>query len=330
MVREVTDSDTLAMVRQTSRDVFTGVPTSRTMSDLGWYGLFTPEDVGGSGWRPVEACAVAEQAGAAYSPSSWAESAIAACALSALSSTRHLVDSVLCGQTTATFSTGRMTIGTSSVPRVSGVFPFSPGLPAGVLIVVSEDGTVGAAVEGNAGVSIEEQTDSLDTTRSFHCLRLHDAEAVPIEPGQLAWLTTTAQMLSCADTVGALGKAIEVVTTHLVERQAFGSPLASFQVIQHRLVDLSILHASAQALVYRAAEAIEQKSDGSLVDATHVFLSARAIPALEDCIQLAGGMGFTWEFPIHHALRRVLTNCTTIRTPRRSSDRLATSRGWSR
>jgi alkylation response protein AidB-like acyl-CoA dehydrogenase len=57
-------------------------------------------------------------------------------------------------------------------------------------------------------------------------------------------------------------------------------------------------------------------------------LSARAVPALEDCVQLAGGMGFTWEFPIHHALRRALTNCVAIRTARLSTNRLARSRAW--
>jgi alkylation response protein AidB-like acyl-CoA dehydrogenase len=94
------------------------------------------------------------------------------------------------------------------------------------------------------------------------------------------------------------------------------------------LVDLSILHTSAKALVFRAAKAIEQKTGASLVDAAHLYLSARAVPALEDCVQLSGGMGFTWEFPIHHALRRVLTNCAAIRTSRLSGNRLARSQGW--
>jgi len=324
----VTDSETLAIVRQTSHDVFADAPTTRTMADLGWFGLFTPEEMGGSGWRPVEACAIAEEAGAAYSPSSWAESAIAAGALSALPARHVEVDAVLSGETTASFCTGRIEADSSSGSRVSGVFPFSAGLPARVVVVTDEDGDTGAVVDGEDGISIEEQSGCLDTTRSLHCLRLSEAETAPLGGSPLAWLTTTAQILSCADTVGALSTAIKVVTNHLIERQAFGTSLASFQAIQHRLVDLEILHVSAQALLYRAAEAIELKTDASLADATHIFLSARAIPALEDCVQLAGGMGFTWEFGIHHALRRALTNSAAVRTRRLSGARLANSRGW--
>jgi alkylation response protein AidB-like acyl-CoA dehydrogenase len=315
------------MVRRTARDVFADDPSVRQLADLGWYGLFTPEDRGGSGWRPVEACAIAEEAGAAYSPSSWAESALAASALSALSHARDQMDPVLAGETSATFCTGQITLD-AAVSRASGVFPFSAGLPAHILVVADGEGDVGAIVDGDDGVALEEQGDCLDTTRSLHRLRLSNAGAAPLEREHLGWLTATAQLLSCADTVGALGRAIEVVTTHLVERQAFGSPLASLQVIQHRLVDLTILHTSAQALILRAAEAIEQKSGTFLVDSAHVYLSARAVPALEDCVQLSGGMGFTWEFPIHHALRRALTNGAAMRTARLSSNRLARSRGW--
>jgi alkylation response protein AidB-like acyl-CoA dehydrogenase len=197
------------------------------------------------------------------------------------------------------------------------------------MVVTDEEGSVGAVVHEDEKVALDEQSGCLDTTRRFHALRLNDADAAPIDGSPLAWLTTTAQLLSCADTVGALRRAIVAVTNHLLERQAFGSSLASFQVIQHRLVDLEVLHASAQALVQRAAVAIEGRHNASLVDAAHVFLSSRAVPALEDCVQLAGGMGFTWEFPVHHALRRALTNSSSTRTPRASSNRLALSRGWS-
>jgi alkylation response protein AidB-like acyl-CoA dehydrogenase len=327
MVEKVTDAETLAMVRHTARDVFAGDPTDRQLADLGWHGLLTPEAKGGSGWRPIEACVIAEEAGAAYSSSAWAENAVAASALSAVSHDSDPVERVLAGETSASFCTGRMTLDTA-VSRTSGAFPFSAGLPAQILLVADAEGDVGAVVDGDEGVAVEEQADCLDTTRSFHCLRLSDADATPLERHQLGWLTATVQLLSCADTVGTLGRAIEVVTAHLVERQAFGSSLASLQVIQHRLVDLTILHTSAHALVSRAAEAIEQRTGGSLVDAAHVYLSGRAVPALEDCVQLSGGMGFTWEFPVHHALRRALTNRAAIRTVRLSGNRLARSRGW--
>jgi alkylation response protein AidB-like acyl-CoA dehydrogenase len=270
---------------------------------------------------------VAEEAGAAYSPHPWAETALAASALSTLPPFTERLDAVLAGELSATFCTGEIHLDPDG-SRASGVFPFSAGLPAQILVVASRDGDAVGVVEGDEGVTLDEQADSLDSTRDFRCLRLSAARVGPFATAHLGWLTATAQLLSCADTVGTLGRAIDIVTTHLVERKAFGSPLASQPVIQHRLVDLSILHASARALVFRAAETIEQMAGASLVDAAHVYLSARAVPALEDCVQLSGGMGFTWEFPIHHALRRALTNSAAIRTARISSDRLAASRGW--
>ncbi len=199
----VSDAETLAMVRQTAHDVFTDAPTPGQLADLGWYGLFTPEHLGGSGWRPREACIIAEEAGAAYSAGSWVEIALAASAL-AVSPESGLLDAVLSGETSASFCTGRITLGAGPGPRVSGAFPFSAGLPAQVIVVTDEDGSVGATVHGHEGVTLDEQKGCLDTTRSFHCLRLRDADAAPIDASELGWLTTTAQLLSCADTIGAM------------------------------------------------------------------------------------------------------------------------------
>ena len=218
-----------------------------------------------------------------------------------------------------------MALGGGTTPRVSGTFPFSAGLPAQVIVVTDENGSVGAAVRGHEGVTLDQQDACLDTTRSFHCLRLHEADAVPIDVGELGWLTTTAQLLSCADTIGALRRAIEPSRDHLLERQAFGSSLASFQVIQHRLVDLEVLHASAQALVQRAAGAVEEKSDPPWSTPRTSSLPVVPFPHSKIASNFPAAWALRGSSPSITRLRRALTNGSMMRTRRASSDRLALS-----
>ena len=55
---------------------------------------------------------------------------------------------------------------------------------------------------------------------------------------------------------------------------------------------------------------------------------AKAPAAVDECMQLSGGIGFTWEYPLHHELRRVFTNGYLLGTARSSRALLAERSGW--
>jgi alkylation response protein AidB-like acyl-CoA dehydrogenase len=132
--------------------------------------------------------------------------------------------------------------------------------------------------------------------------------------------------------LGALSTTFERLVGYLKERIAFGAPIASFQAVQHRLVDLFVFEAKARAVVMKAARALvadENLDDAiTLAAAAHAFVAAKATAAVDECMQLSGGIGFTWEYPLHHELRRVFTNGYLLGTARYSRALFAERSGW--
>ena len=82
MTSTTADPAELEMLRLSARRLMEGAATLEQAAEMGLLGLLAPEDRGGSGWRPVEACAVAAESGRALSPLGWMDSLVAAAALS--------------------------------------------------------------------------------------------------------------------------------------------------------------------------------------------------------------------------------------------------------
>lgn len=151
-------------------------------------------------------------------------------------------------------------------------------------------------------------------------------------PDRADQLRAVAQVLLSADSLGALSASFERLVQYLRERIAFGAPIASFQAVQHRLVDLLVLDARARAIVMKAARALaaaDVTDDARQVcSAAHAFVASTAAAAVDECMQLSGGIGFTWEYPLHHELRRTFTNGHLLGTARASRSVLADGAGW--
>jgi alkylation response protein AidB-like acyl-CoA dehydrogenase len=295
------------------------------MAELGWLGLLTPPEHGGTGWNVVEACILAEETGRALSPINWSGGALAAAALASSASTSHLAHAIATGELQGLFVTGRLKDDAGTVrPSGNWVLGALDDAASAIVVASAENGLLGAFIDQPTR-QVTPDPRAFDTTRPTQRIGLGAAAAQLLDAAQLPWFVGVALLLSCADTVGALGRAIDTVTDHLTNRDAFGAPLASLQVLQHRLVDLDLLFVSAQALVAQAAIASADCTPEAtrLIDAAHVYVQGRVVAALDDCIQLAGGIGFTWEFPIHHCLRRALMNASAVRPGTASRKRLA-------
>ena len=108
-----------------------------------------------------------------------------------------------------------------------------------------------------------------------------------------------------AEALGAVQDTTERTLAYLNDRQAFGQPLGAFQALQHRAVDVYTISRMAISTTDVASTAWEP-ADHSLVESwlAKVFAGTRAVWAAEQAIQLHGGIGFTWEMGLHHALRR--------------------------
>ncbi|WP_405182693.1 acyl-CoA dehydrogenase family protein [Nocardia sp. NBC_01377] len=294
------DSEELELLKATAGKVFESSAGLGQFGELGLIGLLTPESSGGDGWRVVEACAVALEGGRALGRAPWAFAAVTAAALAATGRESARVAELLAGRTEVALS--------GAAAGLAGKVVAVGSAEPATLLVSTASGLV--VVPDAATLTVEAVADGLDTTRDLALVTVEGASTVAVGADPAPGLRAALVLLLGADSVGALAGSVELLTDYLTGRDAFGQPLASFQVIAHRLADLAVLVEAGQALLDSAAAALAAREPraGALVELVHGYLARRCVAALDDCIQLAGGIGFTWEWRLHHAMRRVLVN----------------------
>lgn len=118
---------------------------------------------------------------------------------------------------------------------------------------------------------------------------------------------------SCAEAVGAMASVTDQTVEYLKTRQQFGQPLSKFQVLQHRLVDMSVSTEEARAIVHAALQALDDNAPNAkkMVWMAKVKTAQCARFVGGQGIQLHGGMGMTDELSIGHYYKR-LTMCETM------------------
>jgi alkylation response protein AidB-like acyl-CoA dehydrogenase len=329
MGRDDEDDLDLDLLRISAREFLADRGDKDSIGDLAamdWLGLLVKEDLGGVGWRPVEACLIAEELGRAQDRSAWFGCAVAAAALA------DAPDSIRDGWLTGTLS------GTT-------ILGFAPA--GDVVRIVGGDAVRAIVVAGHNGVHLLEIGDTesrwpdgdvLDVVRSVWCVDVATTSGVLIgSPIQAQRLMAIGRLLVSADALGALSSTLARLIAYLKDRVAFGAPIASFQAVQHRLVDLLVLEVKSRAIVAKAARTLASADidDDARLQAgvahsavAHAFVAAKTTAAVDECMQLSGGIGFTWEYPLHHELRRAATDAVLLGTARSSRTLLAEVSGW--
>ena len=112
----------------------------------------------------------------------------------------------------------------------------------------------------------------------------------------------------CAEALGAMGELNSATVEYCKTRKQFGVPLGSFQVLQHRMVDMFVALQEATAITYllNATLAEEGPSCSRLAAATKARVAEAARFIGEQAIQLHGGMGMTDELNVGHYFKRLL------------------------
>lgn len=112
----------------------------------------------------------------------------------------------------------------------------------------------------------------------------------------------------CAEAAGIMGRMVADTREYLKTRKQFGVPLASFQVLQHRSVDMYVLSEQATSMAYRAAmlaDARDPADRARAVSAAKAWIGKAGRKVGQEAIQLHGGMGMTDEMPISHYFKRL-------------------------
>ena len=110
------------------------------------------------------------------------------------------------------------------------------------------------------------------------------------------------------EAVGIGSKAIELAIDYVKEREQFGKKIGTYQAISHSLVDGYVAVELARSLAYWAAWAVAEDDDQAAlaVAAAKSQAGEAAVLACEKSIQAHGGIGFTWEHPLHRYYKRAL------------------------
>ena len=162
--------------------------------------------------------------------------------------------------------------------------------------------------------------------------RVGDGDARADIERQLAIAAT----LECAQMAGAADRVLEFTTEYAFDRYSFGRPLASYQALKHRFADMKLWLEATHATVVGAARAIDGAANGRgdqrrpcrpLVSAAKVYVGDRVPELVQDCVQMHGGIGVTWEHDIHLYLRRVTLGRGLYGTPDEHRERLAAAAG---
>jgi alkylation response protein AidB-like acyl-CoA dehydrogenase len=296
--------------------------------DLGLAGLLVPEDLGGAGATAREAAVVLEELGRAAAPVPFLTSSVLAATALVRVGDAQVLPKVAAGEQTAALVLPLATPPPSgmraSVRREDGrlhgrVTSVADAGSADLLVVPVEGAGGGLELHhvdpGDDTVTVSDVA-SLDMTRPLADVELAGADSVVLAedagPAMRSALTAAAALLA-SEQLGVAEWCLESTVAYVRERRQFGRPVGSFQALKHRLADLWLEVASARAAARYAAGVVADHDQGAPDDPDEVataaalaqaYCSGVAVHAAEECVQLHGGIGMTWEHPAHLYLKR--------------------------
>jgi alkylation response protein AidB-like acyl-CoA dehydrogenase len=197
------------------------------------------------------------------------------------------------------------------------------GLPADVLLVPAEGVPNGLyLVEATAPGVHRVPVTSLDMTRQLCDVSLDGAPARQVAVGAAAAVAIEAGLAAgavvlAAEQLGLAQRCLDMTVAYGKERHQFARQVGSFQAVKHRLADLWATITQARA-ASRYAAACLASGDPDTAVAVALAKSAccdAAVTAAQECVQLHGGIGFTWEHPAHLYLKRAKASAVTFGTP---------------
>ncbi|MFB7332973.1 acyl-CoA dehydrogenase family protein [Streptomyces adustus] len=171
-----------------------------------------------------------------------------------------------------------------------------PGAAAGEVVVAAVDGVL---VEwlAEADVVLGDVAKAVALTSVDPLTPLH---RVPAPDGPEAAPDPVAVLLTAAEQLGTAARVCELAVEHARTREQFGQPIGAFQAVKHLCAQILERTEPARAAVYAAAVT----ADPVDIAAARLLADEAAVRGARDCLQVHGGMGFTWESEVHLHLKR--------------------------
>jgi alkylation response protein AidB-like acyl-CoA dehydrogenase len=158
---------------------------------------------------------------------------------------------------------------------------------------------------------------TVDLTRRFATVTFDDvtvpASAVvgtPGDAGQVERQLELALVIQAAESVGAMQRAFDLTVEWAFDRYAFGRALASYQALKHRFADMKSWLEASHAVSDAAAAVVDERTSRAqeLTSVAKAYIGQHGAELIQECVQLHGGIGVTFDHDLHLFLRRVTLN----------------------
>ncbi|AIJ24947.1 acyl-CoA dehydrogenase family protein [Amycolatopsis methanolica] len=262
-----------------------GARSRDDLTAIGVFGIGVPEDLGGAGGTVADAAVAVEEAAAVLVPGPVLGTVLAALVLGCRGG------SPVAKELLPAFADGSASAGVA-------LSPDGPVLDADATHVVVADGDTWSVRERGA-----DTVESFDLSRSYG--RPRDGEGTVFEGAELRVFAAT---LAAAEAAGIARWCVATASEHAKVREQFGRPIGSFQAVKHLCAEMLCRAELAGALAWDAARAAGESPEQHEFAAAVAAAGAldAAVDTAKDCIQVLGGIGFTWEHDAHRYLRRAV------------------------
>lgn len=289
------------------------------MAELGVFFALAPEDLGGMGGHGFDIVTVFEELGRALCPEPVLGHLLGLCLLGTAGQD---IEPVLSGQMRLALAVGETDapydpadIATQAVPdgdgwRITGRKSVVYGAPSAQAILVAaklpsgevalfsvaqQDAEIHGYAMIDGGPAGEVMLDGSPATLILGTAS--DALEGVLDLGALAL---------CAEALGAMEVVQATLVDYLRTRKQFGQPIGAFQALQHRAIDLAIEIEQARSIVILAASAHGTAAFAKRAAQAKHLVGKIARHVSEEAIQMHGGIGITWEYPLSHYAKRLV------------------------
>ncbi|MEV4746382.1 acyl-CoA dehydrogenase family protein [Streptosporangium sp. NPDC049248] len=308
----------------------------KTLSrEIGVAGLLVPEDHGGAGASAREVAVVLEELGRAVAPLPFFTSSVLATKALLQVGEEDLIQELASGETTAALAVS---------------LAASPYRPLPETVTVTDEGLLNGEVRAVAGADVAdvllvpvgtalyrveaenvriEVLPSLDLTRPIATVTFSDTPASALGRLDVRRVLSFGAGLLASEQLGVAEWCLGTTLAYIKERHQFARPVGSFQAVKHRMADLWLDVVRARAAARNAADlpAGDAGDRAGFGDAETVqsrelaaavaksWCSEVALHVAEESVQLHGGIGMTWEHPVHLYLKRAKATEIALGTP---------------
>lgn len=301
-----------------------------SLAELGLIALAASEDAGGIGGSPLDLALVAEAIGKANAPDPWLELGVLPAMLLDRGGAHGALGKLLSGETVATFAwterAQRYSLtakGTKAERegdgfRISGEKTMVLGAALADLVIVTADldgetraFLVAADAEGLDMRPYRLADGSVAGEIRLTRVTVSEAALLDLDAAALGEIASELRLHASAEMVGLAQRLLDDTLAYVKEREQFGVPIGSFQVLQHRLVEAYARLEQSRSMLYRAAMGARDAEDAGAdwqraIAGAKAFIGENTDAIAREAVQMHGGMGITDELAIGHAMKRVM------------------------